>query len=262
MSKVEIRMKAQNKIAKAPRFLSLVIAFGISLGCSFISSDSVNAQNYPGAGQTGSGTIYLPNGIPFQIGSNYPGGMHFPHHPNFYVPPGSSSRTPSSSYFNNYRYRNRGKVSSLVDSPNAQHTKSQTTWEAPTAIDDKIDLEIESTQVNAGIDSSEAVNLIWTRAKQYYEGHYYEKALKMLDQLEPLRKHNKVSLISDASIDKMRKDIDLKLGRHSLRPRSKSQYFLHGSSSSQNQPISLDSFLDPSRVNKINIPQRGRNFYP
>lgn len=258
-------MKAQNKIVKAPRLLSLVIAFGISLGSSFASSNSAKAQNYPGSGQTGgSGTIYLPNGVPFQIGSNYPGGMHFPHHPNFYVPPSSSSRSSSysSNYFNNYRYRNHGKVSSLIDSQNVQQTKKQTTWEAPTAIDDKIDLEIESTQVNTGIDSREAVNLIWMRAKQYYEGHYYEKALKMLDQLEPLRKHNKVSLISDASIDKMRKDIDLKLGRHTLRPRSKSQYFSHGGSSSQNQPISLDSFLDPSRVNKINIPQRGRYFYP
>lgn len=255
-------MQAQKLSFQAHRTIVLLLALGFVVFCFDIAFACLAyAQGYPGAsGQSGGGgIIYLPNGVPFQVGSNYPNGLHFPGNSNFHTP-SYSSRNYSSRYLNSYRYR--GKVSSLVDSPNARHTKSQTTWEAPTALDDKIDLEIESTQVNAGIDSSEAVNLIWTRAKQYYEGHYYEKALKMLDQLEPLRKHNKMSLISDASIDKMRRDIDLKLGRHSLRPRSKSQYFSHQNSSSQNQPISLDSFLDPSRVNKINIPQRGRNFYP
>ena len=253
-------MQAQEQTAKAPRIFILVLALGFSV-CFFdiAQSQSVFAQSYPGAsGQSGSGVIYLPNGVPFRIGSNYPGGLYFPNNPGFHVP-SSSNRSSPIRYYSSYR--NRGKVSSLIDSPSAQHTKTSTTWEAPTAIDEKIDSQIEATQVDYGIDSREALNLIWLRAKQYYEGHHYEKAAKMLDQLEPLRRNDKLSLISDASIDKMRRDIDQKLGKNSLRRRSRSQYF-SGGRSSQNQPISLDSFLDPSRAQNQNVLQRGRNFYP
>lgn len=253
-------MQAQEQIAKAPRIFILVFVLGFGV-CFFdvAQAHSVFAQSYPGAsGQSGSGIIYLPNGIPFRVGSNYPGGLYFPSNPGFHVPSysnrGSTIRYSSS-------YRNTGKVSSLIDSPSARHTKTSTTWEAPTAIDEKIDSQIESTQVDYGIDSREALNLIWLRAKQYYDGHHYEKAAKMLDQLEPLRRKDKLSLISDASIDKMRRDIDQKLGRSSFRRRSRSQYF-SGGRSSQNQPVSLDSFLDPSRAQNTSILQRGRNFYP
>ncbi|MBP7863406.1 hypothetical protein KA183_17095 [bacterium] len=260
-------MQAQNWSVKSERRSSLVILFGFSVIFStLIQSLSLlqpaNAQGYPGgsSGSGSSGTIYLPNGVPFQIGTNYPGGMNFPHHPNY-------NQRPSYAYpnYSSYRNRGRGKVSSLIDSQNAQQTKRQTTWEAPTVVDEKIDLEIESTQVNNGIDSREAMNLIWTRAKQYYEGHHYEKAAKMLDQLEPLRqKKDKLSLISDASIDKMRNDIDKKLGRgSSLRSRrSGSRYLSKNGSNSSSQPISLDSFLDPSRGQNFNNPRGGRNFYP
>jgi len=259
-------MKRQYSPFKAPRLQSLVFALSLGLFCLFSGqTQNVYAQSYPGAGGSqsggGGGMIYLPNGMPFQIGSNYPGGLHFPNNPNFYTPP-SSSRYPSY-YSNSYRNRGRGN-SSLLNSQNAQQTKKTTTWEAPTKIDDKIDTEIESTQVDYGIDSPEAMNLIWSRAKQYYEGHHYEKALKMLDQLEPLRKKkDNLSLISDASIDKMRRDIDLKLGKNSYRARRRSQYFSGGSSSSSSSPIPLDSFLDPSRNSQNNFtPQRGRSFYP
>lgn len=264
-------MALQNSSAKSPRRSGLVSLLGLSLLCSTLiqsqlQPQAANAQGYPGGGSSGSpsGIIYLPNGVPFQIGTNYPGGMHFPNNPN-YNQPSYSNR--NSNFFNSsYRNRGRGKVSSLIDSQNAQQTKRQTTWEAPTVVDEKIDLEIESTQVNNGIDSREAMNLIWTRAKQYYEGHHYEKAAKMLDQLEPLRqKKDKLSLISDASIDKMRNDIDKKLGRgSSLRSRrSRSQYFSNGSNSSS-QPISLDNFLDPSRNQNQNFnnPPGGRSYYP
>ncbi len=265
-------MGSQNSSAKSSRRSGLVSLLGLSLLCSTLVQSqfqlqAANAQGYPGGGSSGSppGIIYLPNGVPFQIGTNYPGGMNFPNHPN-YNQPSYSSR--NSSFFNSsYRNRGRGKVSSLIDSQNAQQTKRQTTWEAPSVVDEKIDLEIESTQVNNGIDSREAMNLIWTRAKQYYEGHHYEKAAKLLDQLELLRqKKDKLSLISDASIDKMRNDIDKKLGRGStLRSRrSRSKYFSNNGSSGSSQPISLDNFLDPSRNQNQNFnnPRGGRSYYP
>ncbi len=258
-------MELQNSSAKSSRRSGLAFSFGLCLLFSTLVQAQVsNAQSYPGGSSNpSSGIIYLPNGVPFQIGTNYPGGMHFPNHPNYNQ---SSYYNRNSSLFNStYRNRGRGKVSSLIDSQNAQQTKRQTTWEAPTAVDEKIDSEIESTQVDHGIDSREAMNLMWTRAKQYYEGHHYEKAAKMLDQLEPLRrKKDKLSLISDASIDKMRDDIDKKLGRgSSLRSRrSRSQYFSNNGSNGSAQPISLDSFLDPGRVQNFNNPRGGRSYYP
>lgn len=259
-------MELQNSSAKSSRRSGLVFPLGLCLLFAALFQAQVsNAQSYPGGSSNpSSGTIYLPNGVPFQIGTNYPGGMHFPNHPNYNQPQIYSSR--NSSFFNStYRNSGRGKVSSLIDSQNAQQTKRQTTWEAPTVVDEKIDLEIESTQVDHGIDSREAMNLIWTRAKQYYEGHHYEKAAKMLDQLEPLRqKKDKLSLISDASIDKMRNDIDKKLGKgSSLRSRrSRSQYFSNNGANGSSQPISLDSFLVPGRIQNFNNPQGGRSYYP
>ncbi len=160
---------------------------------------------------------------------------YWPYGNNYYpYPYYAGTRYP---IIHSYRGGSQGRVSTLSDSRSVYQTKKTTTWEAPTKEDNKIDEEIEATQVDYGVDSKEALELIFSRARRYYDSHQYEKALKLLNQLDPLlKKKNKTSLISSASINKLRGDINLKLGNQSSFKLGGSKYLPKGS------PVSIDSF--------------------
>lgn len=91
-------------------------------------------------------------------------------------------------------------------------TKNRTTWEAPTEADEKIKEEIQATQINHGVDSEEALKLIWKRAKEYYDGKHFAKAYKLLNQLKDLAKNQKKSAFPEDKATQMRTDCMRKIG--------------------------------------------------
>lgn len=92
-------------------------------------------------------------------------------------------------------------------------TKNRTTWEAPTEADEKIKEEIQATQINHGVDSEEALKLIWKRAKEYYDGKHFAKAYKLLNQLKDLAKNQKKkSAFPEDKATQMRTECMRKIG--------------------------------------------------
>lgn len=232
------------------------LSLALATGWTVFGLSPVSAQFYPNSG-----------------GSHYPGSPLYGTSNSSQYYPGTNYPIYGSPLYSYYYYGNRqGKVSSLVESRTNQQIKKATTWEAPTKEDNKVELEIENTQVDYGIDSKEAIELIWKRAKQYNDSHQYEKALKLLDQLEPLlRKKDKSLLIPGNEMYKMRADINVKMGNYAGFRLTRSGY---NSGGGKNSPVSLDNFTfnDP-RFNpyyNLSIPygssknstQSKRNYYP
>lgn len=225
------------------------LAFWSVLPCAAQFYPQSGGSHYPGSplyGNGNSGQLYP--GIRYTINGN-------PVYYNYAFP---TFRSPAP-----------GKVSSLMESRTNIQTKKNTTWEAPTSHDNKVEEEIENTQVDYGVDSKQAVDLIFRRAKQYYESHQYEKSLKLLDQLTPLLKKDK-TLAPEKTIEKMRADINAKLGNFNTFKISGSSYRTPGKYS----PVGLDNFTFsdprfnpnsslPGSLNSGSQNQIGRrNYYP